>query len=133
VEFLNERMPRVEVLAVEIRQYRAAGSKSGALVPRVVGQTSRAQAAKAERLLAEAALCATPASARMTRAEIKVIVERFTSIAAVIRDANAADKAAIYRGINLTLIYQPEACIVQAQAHLNADFHGVMVCVREGT
>jgi hypothetical protein len=46
VEFLNEQMPRVEVLAVEIRQYRAAGSKSGALVPRLVGQTSRAQAAK---------------------------------------------------------------------------------------
>jgi hypothetical protein len=46
VEFLNEQMPNVEVLAVEIRQYRAAGSKSGALVSRVVGQTSRAQAAK---------------------------------------------------------------------------------------
>ncbi|HEX4659199.1 MAG TPA: hypothetical protein VH307_17560 [Streptosporangiaceae bacterium] len=46
VEFLNEQMPRVEVLAVEIRQYRAAGSRSGALVSRVVGQTSRAQAAK---------------------------------------------------------------------------------------
>jgi hypothetical protein len=46
VEFLNEQMSRVEVLAVEIRQYRATGSKSGALVSRVVGQTSRAQAAK---------------------------------------------------------------------------------------
>jgi hypothetical protein len=49
VEFLNEQMPRVEVLALEIRQYRAAGSNSGALVPRLVGLTSRAQAAK-ERL-----------------------------------------------------------------------------------
>jgi len=46
VEFLNEQMPQVEVLAVEIRQYRAVGSKPVALVPRVVGQTSRAQAAK---------------------------------------------------------------------------------------
>jgi len=46
VEFLNEQMPRVEVLAVEIRQYRAADSSSGGLVPRVVGQTSRAQAVK---------------------------------------------------------------------------------------
>ena len=46
VEFLNEQMSRVEVLAVEIRQYRASGSNSGALVPRVVGQTARAQAAK---------------------------------------------------------------------------------------
>jgi hypothetical protein len=46
VEFLNEQMPRVEVLAVEIRQYRAGGSRSGALVSRLIGQTSRAQAAK---------------------------------------------------------------------------------------
>src|ERR1022692_4013059 len=46
VEFLNEQMPRVEVLALEIRQYRAAGSSSGALVPRLIGPTSRAQAAK---------------------------------------------------------------------------------------
>jgi hypothetical protein len=45
VEFLNEQMPRVQVLAVEIRQYRAGGG-SGALVPRLIGQTSRAQAAK---------------------------------------------------------------------------------------
>jgi hypothetical protein len=46
VEFLNEQMPRVEVLAVEIRQYRAAGRAAGAVVPRLIGQTSRAQAAK---------------------------------------------------------------------------------------
>jgi hypothetical protein len=46
VEFLNEQMPRVEVLALEIRQYRAPGGNSGALVSRLVGQTARAQAAK---------------------------------------------------------------------------------------
>ena len=46
VEFLNEQMPRLEVLAVEIRQYRAAGSSTGALVPRLIGQTARAQAAR---------------------------------------------------------------------------------------
>jgi hypothetical protein len=46
VEFLNEQMPRVEVLALEIRQYRATGRNGGALVPRLIGQTSRAQAVK---------------------------------------------------------------------------------------
>lgn len=46
VEFLNEQMPRIEVLAVEIRQYLAAGNKSGALVPRLIGQTARAMATK---------------------------------------------------------------------------------------
>jgi hypothetical protein len=34
VEFLNEQMPRIEVLALEIRQYRQAGSSTGAFVSR---------------------------------------------------------------------------------------------------
>jgi hypothetical protein len=46
VEFLNEQMPRVEVLALEIRRYQARGDSAAALVPRLVGQTARAQAAK---------------------------------------------------------------------------------------
>ncbi|MHB1430550.1 MAG: PDDEXK family nuclease [Streptosporangiaceae bacterium] len=46
VEFLNEQMPRVEVLAVEIRQYLADGTDLRAVVPRLVGQTSRAEAVK---------------------------------------------------------------------------------------
>jgi hypothetical protein len=45
VEFMNEQMPRVEVLAVEIRQYAATGGQT-ALVPRLIGDTARAQAAK---------------------------------------------------------------------------------------
>ena len=58
VEFLNEQMPRVEVLAVEIRQYRAGGGESAALVPRLIGQTSRAQATKEQ--MATAAHRVTP-------------------------------------------------------------------------
>jgi hypothetical protein len=46
VEFLNEQMPRVEVLALEIRQYRAGQGRAAAVVPRLVGQTARAQAGK---------------------------------------------------------------------------------------
>jgi hypothetical protein len=45
VEFMNEQMPRVEVLAVEIRQYAATGGQT-ALVPRLIGDTARAQATK---------------------------------------------------------------------------------------
>ena len=33
VEFLNEQMPRVEVLALEIRQHRAAGGSGGGPSP----------------------------------------------------------------------------------------------------
>jgi hypothetical protein len=59
--------------------------------------------AKAERLYAEAALRGTTAPARMTKKDIQVIVERFASLAAVIRDADPADKAEIYRGLGLML------------------------------
>ncbi len=41
VEFLNEHMPSIEVLGVEVRQY-GGNSSLRALVPRVVGQTERA-------------------------------------------------------------------------------------------
>jgi hypothetical protein len=41
IEFLNEHMPKVEVLGVELRQY--AGASVKALVPRVIGQTERAR------------------------------------------------------------------------------------------
>ena len=38
VEFLNEQMPGIEVLAVEIKQYRGKSGKT--LVPRVIGRTA---------------------------------------------------------------------------------------------
>jgi len=44
IEFLNENMPRVEVLGVEIRQYERDGTR--VLVPRVVGQTETARQSK---------------------------------------------------------------------------------------
>jgi hypothetical protein len=48
--------------------------------------------------------------------DIKSIVERFARPAALIRDANPADKAEIYKGLNLVLTYQPEAQTVYAEA-----------------
>lgn len=44
IEFLNEQMPRIEVLGIEIRQYERDGTRI--LVPRVVGQTESARQAK---------------------------------------------------------------------------------------
>lgn len=41
VEFLNEQMDPAEVLAVEIRQYEGQGLRT--LVPRVIGQTTKAE------------------------------------------------------------------------------------------
>ncbi len=42
VEFLNEQMPGIEVLAVEIKQFR--GDSGAMLVPRVIGRTAEAVA-----------------------------------------------------------------------------------------
>lgn len=44
VEFLNEQMKSAEVLAVEVKQFVGAGSKT--LVPRIIGQTMKAESAK---------------------------------------------------------------------------------------
>ena len=46
VEFLNEQMPGIEVLAVEIKQFRGATGQT--LVPRVIGRTSAAQGRSAK-------------------------------------------------------------------------------------
>lgn len=43
VEFLNEQMNPAEVLAVEIKQYVSEDSNLRTLVPRVIGQTTKAQ------------------------------------------------------------------------------------------
>jgi hypothetical protein len=72
VEFLNEQMPRVEVLAVEIRQYRSGANQRGALVPRLIGQTSRAQAAKKQ---------AAPAASRGTPWTPEEVMEAITEVA----------------------------------------------------
>ena len=42
VEFLNEQMPNIEVLAIEIKQFR--GGQTQTLVPRVLGRTAKASA-----------------------------------------------------------------------------------------
>ena len=47
VEFLNEQMPRIEVLAVEIKQFR--GDHGRILVPRVFGRTTPARRQSSKR------------------------------------------------------------------------------------
>jgi hypothetical protein len=71
VEFLNEQMPRVEVLALEVRRYRAAHGGSGALVPRLVGQTARAQALKEP---------AAPTARRPARWTVEEVLESVTAL-----------------------------------------------------
>ena len=46
VEFLNEQMLRTDVLALEVRQYKAPDEDMVTLVPRVIGQTEAARDVK---------------------------------------------------------------------------------------
>ena len=52
VKFLNEQMPNIEVLAVEIKQFR--GESSQTLVPRVIGRTAAASTREYGRSASEA-------------------------------------------------------------------------------
>ncbi|MEH0985338.1 hypothetical protein [Micromonospora sp. CPCC 205556] len=89
---------------------------------------------QAERARAEADLHAnagiTPR--RMSRAEITALVTALGDITTVLRDADLADKAEVYRQLGLRLTYQPETQTVRAAVNLSAH-RGVMVCVRGGT
>ena len=114
----------------KMARYRAAIDAGGDL-EEITGWINEA---KAERRLAEAALRAAPtAPHRLTREEIRAIVDRFASLAAVVRNAAPADKAEIYQGLNLVLSYQPEARTVRAEAQLSTDSRGAKVGVRGGT
>lgn len=130
VQAIADARDTIRDCETKMARYRAA-IDAGGDIDEITGWINQA---KAERIQADAALRAAPATPRrMTRQEISTIVERFASIAAVIRDADPADKAEIYKGLNLTLTYQPAARTVRAQAQLEDDHHGVMVGVRGGT
>jgi hypothetical protein len=81
IEFLNEQMKNTEVLAVEIKQYTSDGAIS-TLVPRVVGQTSKAMDVKqpkgqkvkwTEKMFFEEAERISPESAAICRKMLDII------------------------------------------------------------
>jgi hypothetical protein len=123
---ITEAHQAIRECEAKMARYRAALDAGGD----VEEITSWINAAKAERLQAEATICSAAAPARLSRQEITTVVEYFADLAAVVRDADPTDKAEIYRGLNLVLTYQPAAQVVHAQAHLAGDPHGVMVRVR---
>ncbi|WP_319461364.1 hypothetical protein [Micromonospora sp. RTP1Z1] len=68
----------------------------------------------------------------MSRSEINDLVQALGDIATVLRDADPADKAEVYRQLGLRLTYQPETQTVRAEVDLSAH-RGVMVRVRGAT
>ncbi|WP_172899093.1 hypothetical protein [Micromonospora coriariae] len=69
---------------------------------------------------------------RTSRAEITALVTALGDITTVLRDADPADKAEVYRQLGLRLNYQPETQTVRAAIDLSAH-RGVMVRVRGAT
>ncbi|MGN9812562.1 hypothetical protein ACTMSW_24805 [Micromonospora sp. BQ11] len=96
----------------------------------VTDWTTQTQAARAR---AEADLHANEANnpRRMNRAETTSLVNTLGDIATVLRDADPADKADVYRQLGLRLTFQPETQTVRAAVDLSAH-RGAMVCVRGG-
>ncbi|MEV4814983.1 hypothetical protein [Micromonospora tulbaghiae] len=89
---------------------------------------------QAERARAETELrtIARTTPRRMSRGEITTLVTALGDITTVLRNADPADKAEVYRQLGLRLNYQPETQTVHAEVDLSAH-RGVIVCVRGGT
>jgi site-specific DNA recombinase len=126
---IAEAQATIKECDAKMTRYQAA-IDAGADITEV---TKWINATKTDRLTAEAILRGTSAPTRMTRTEVAGVIERFTSLVAVIRDADPADKAEIYNGLNLALTYHPENRTVNAEVAIREDHHGVMVGVRGGT
>ncbi|MEU7949180.1 hypothetical protein AB0C50_31265 [Micromonospora taraxaci] len=68
----------------------------------------------------------------MSRAEITALVNALGDITTVLRDADPADKAEVYRQLGLRLNYQPETQTVRAAIDLSTH-RGQIIGVRGGT
>ncbi|WP_018223650.1 hypothetical protein [Salinispora pacifica] len=113
----------------KLERHRAA-LDAGADPTVVTAWITRTQADRA-RAEAELHALASITPHRLARAEITALVTALGDIAAVLRDADPADKAKVYRQLGLRLNYQPETQTVRAEVELSAH-RGEMVCVRGG-
>ncbi|WP_433493692.1 recombinase family protein [Micromonospora sp. CA-248089] len=114
----------------KLERYRAAldAGADPSVVSSWIAQT------QAERARAETDLHPPESAAprRMTQAEIATLVRALGDIVTVLRDADPADKAEVYRQLGLRLTYHPQTQTVHAEADLSAH-RGLMGCVRGGT
>ncbi|MGI5238548.1 hypothetical protein [Dactylosporangium sp. CA-139066] len=74
---------------------------------------------QAERAVAEAEIAGRPASARkLTPTQIRELVSGITDAITVLRRADPADKAEVYRQLGVRLTYQPETQTVDVQVQI---------------
>ncbi|MEV4523825.1 hypothetical protein AB0J77_26675 [Micromonospora tulbaghiae] len=114
----------------KLERYRAAfdAGADPAVVTAWIAQT------QAERARAETDLrtIARTTPRRMSQGEVTTLVTALGGITTVLRSADPADKAEVYRRLGLRLNCQPETQTVRAEVDLSAH-RGVIDCVRGGT
>ncbi|WP_261561628.1 hypothetical protein [Frankia tisae] len=121
----------IEESNTKLARYRAA-LDAGADPVVVTGWIAQAQAEKttAERKLREAR---KEEERTLTREEISTMVETLGDMASALAEAEPAEKADLYRQLNLRLTYQPTTSTVRADMKISATYCGVMDRVRGGT
>jgi DNA invertase Pin-like site-specific DNA recombinase len=113
----------------KLTSYRAAldAGADPAVVARWITDT------QAERARYQAARRPATPRATLSRDDIAAHVARLADVLAVLRDADAADKADIYAQLGLRLTYRPGDQIVQAEADVSPAQHWQFESVRGGT
>ena len=115
----------------KLAQYRAAldAGAEPATVARWITETE-AERARYQAVKRAAAPQLVPAA--MSRDEIASVVNALSDALVVLRSADPADKAQIYAGLGLRLIYQPGERLVRTEVHVSPAQHWQFESVRGG-
>ncbi|WP_248827179.1 hypothetical protein [Frankia umida] len=128
---IDQARRAIEESNAKLVNYRAA-LDAGADPVVITSWIAQAQAAKtaAERNLREARRTQTQA---LSHEEIAALVEDLGDMASALGEAEPAEKADLYRQLDLRLTYQPSTNTVKAELKINPAYRGVMERVRGGT
>ncbi|MCM3884111.1 recombinase family protein [Frankia sp. R82] len=128
---IDQARRAIEESNAKLVNYRAA-LDAGADPVVVTSWIAQAQAAKttAERNLREARRTQTQT---LSHEEIAALVEELGDVASALGEAEPAEKADLYRQLDLRLTYQPSTNTVKAELKINSAYRGVMERVRGGT
>ena len=110
----------------KLERYRAA-LEAGTDPVMIASWTAEVQARKAQALATTRLESGTK---RLTEREIETVVAALGSIRSVLEHASANDKAAVYRQLNLKLIYKPDNALVNAEVDIDPKTWGYGSCPR---
>jgi site-specific DNA recombinase len=111
----------------KLARYRSA-LEAGADPAVVAGWIAETQAARAA--AAGPSRPARPANRRMTEQEIASLVDALGGIASVLKAADPADKAEVYKRLGLTLRFDPESRVARAEVLITSTPWGYGACPR---